>query len=92
VRPLGVYLAPVPSISQNQVVVWIHSHPWHSRPRVRVVQSAGSFSQSCEDAEAMPLNGYIKLDMYMNTLTQVYRNSGSLNQWYRYLYIYRTSI
>jgi len=74
VRPNGIYLAPVPSNPKNQVDVWIHSLPWHSRPLVQVVQSAGSFSQSFDEAAAMPLNGWIKLDMYMNTLTQIYKN------------------
>ena len=79
VRPLGIYLASVPSNPQNRVDVWVHSHPWHSRPLVQVVQSAGSFNQSFDDANAMRLNGYIKLDMYMNTLTQIYINPGSVN-------------
>ena len=79
VRPLGIYLALVPSNPQNQVDVWIHSHPWHSRPLVQVVQSAGSFSRSFDEADAMPLNGYSKLDMYTNTLTQMYKIPGSLN-------------
>ena len=51
VRPLGIYLAPFPSNPQNQVDVWIHSHPWHSRPLVQVVQSAGSFSRSFDEAD-----------------------------------------
>ena len=82
VRPPGFYLAPVPSNPQNQVDVWIHSLPWHGRPLVQVVQSEGSFTQSSDDGAAMPLNGYIKLDMYMNTLTQIYENPWNSNWWY----------
>ena len=70
-RPLGIYLALVPSIPQHQVDVWI-------RHLVQVVQSAGGFSRRCDEADDMPLNGYIKLDMYMKTLTQIYKKPGSL--------------
>ena len=64
VRPLGIYLAPVPSNPQNKVDVWMHSNPWHSRPLVRVVQSAGSFSRSFDEADDMQLKGCIKLGSF----------------------------
>ena len=83
VRPNGrIYLAPVPSNPKHQVDVWIQSHPWHSRPLVQVVQAAGSFSQSFDEAAAMPLNGWINLDMYMNTLTQTCKNTYNAYWWY----------
>ena len=71
VRPLGIYLAPVPSNPKNQTDVWVHSYPWHGRPLVQVVQSEGNCTQSYHDGAAMPLHGYIKLDMFMNTLSQI---------------------
>ena len=74
VRPLAFYLAAVPSNPQNQVDIWIHSPPWHARPLVQVVQYEGSFTKSFGEGAAMPSDGYIKLDMHTNTLTQVYQN------------------
>ena len=70
-RPFGIYLAPVPSNPKNQVDVWIHSYRWHGRPLVQVVQSEGSFTQSFDEGAAMPCDGYIKLDMFTNTLAQI---------------------
>ena len=75
IDPLGFYLAPVPSDRLNQVDVWFPSPPWHGQPQVQVAQSGGSFTQSFEDSLDMPLNGYLKLDMYANTLTQLYKKS-----------------
>ena len=57
----------------NQVDVWLHSHPWHGQPLVQVAQCEGSFTKIFEDSSNMPLNGYLKLDMYANTLTQLYK-------------------
>ena len=74
INPLGIYLAPVPSNTYNEVDVWFHSAPWHGHPLVQVVQSEGSFTESFEDRPNMPLNGYIKLEMYANALTQLYKH------------------
>ena len=70
----GFYLAPVPTDPKNQVDVWIHSLQFHGQPLVHVVQSGRSFLMSSGNSANMPLNGYIRLDMYANTLTQIYRN------------------
>ena len=74
INPLGIYLAPVPSNTYNEVDVWFHSPPWHGHPLVQVVQSEGSFTKSFEDTINMPLNGDLILDMYANTLTQHYKH------------------
>ena len=73
ITPLGFYLAPVPGNPLNQVDIWIHSPRWHGKPLVQVVQTAGSFTKSSNNAAAMPQDGYIKVDMYINTLTQIYK-------------------
>jgi hypothetical protein len=75
VNPLGAFLAPVPSDPQNNVDIWIRSYMWHGRPLIQVSQTAGSFTATTDvNQQNMPLDGYIKLDMYSNTLTQIYRN------------------
>jgi hypothetical protein len=71
--PLGFYLAPVPSNPKNEVDVWINTQQWHGQPLVQVVQTGGSFTPSSDNSLSMPLTGYIQLDIYANTLTQVYR-------------------
>ena len=56
INPLGIYSAPVPSNTYNEVDVWFHSPPWRGHPLVQVVQSEGSFTKSFEDSINMPLN------------------------------------
>ena len=72
--PEGFYLAPVPTDPKNQLDVWVHSQQFHGQPLVQVVQSDGSFATSSENNANMPLNGYIRMDMYVTTLTQIYKN------------------
>ena len=74
INPLGLYLAPAPSDPLNQVDVWFHSPIWHGQPLVHVVQSEGCFTKSFENRVNMPLNGYLKSDLYANTLAQMYKN------------------
>jgi hypothetical protein len=75
VSPLGVYLASVPSDPQNNVDIWIRSYMFHGYPLIQVSQTAGSFTPTTNVINgSMPLQGYIKLDMYSNTLTQIYQN------------------
>ena len=81
ITPLGFYLAPVPGNPTSQVDIWIHSPKWHGQPLVQVVQTAGSFTKSSANSALMPLNGYIKLDMYVNTLTQIYNNLDNSQWW-----------
>ena len=74
VSALGAYLTPVPTDNENQVDVWIQSYMWHGYPLVQVSQTDGSFVRGT--ATILPellLSGYVKLDMYANTLTQLYR-------------------
>ena len=73
INPLGIHLAPVPTNALNEVDVWMHSYMLHGQPLVQVVQSEGSFTKSFANRVNMPLNGYLKLDMYSNTLTQLYK-------------------
>ena len=84
VTPLGMFLAPVPTDPTNKVDVWVRSHQWHGQPLIQVVQSEGTFTRATVgapgfydppiEADNMPLDGYIQLDMYSTTLTQIYRN------------------
>ena len=75
VIPLGVYLAPVPSDPQNNVDIWFRSYMWHGRPLIQVSQTAGSFTATNNiNQQNMPLDGFIRLDLYSNTLTNLYRN------------------
>jgi hypothetical protein len=75
VNPLGIYLVPVPSDPQNNVDIWIMSYMYHGYPLIQVSQSAGSFTPTTNVINGgMPLLGYIRLDTYSNTLTQIYRN------------------
>ena len=75
VSALGVYLSPVPSDNTNQVDIWIHSYMYHGYPLIQVSQAVGSFTKDTTTVlTAIPLSGYVKLDMYSNTLTQLYRN------------------
>ena len=75
VNPLGVFLAPVPSDPQNNVDIWFRSYMWHGRPLIQVTQTAGSFTATTDvNQQNMPRDCYIQLDMYSNTLTQIYRN------------------
>ena len=75
VSALGVYLSPFPSDNENQVDIWIHSYMYHGYPLIQVSQAVGSFAKDTTTVlTAIPLSGYVKLDMYSNTLTQLYRN------------------
>ena len=74
VSPLGVYLAPFPTDNRNNVDIWVHSLPYDGVPLIQVPQTNGSFTKQFVDYDAMPLEGYIKLDMFSNFLSQVYRN------------------
>jgi hypothetical protein len=75
VNPLGVFLAPVPSDPKNNVDIWFRSYMYHGLPLIQVSQTAGSFTSTTNiNQQNMPLDGYIQLDMYSNTLTQIYRN------------------
>ena len=74
IRPLGFYLALVPSDPLNQVDIWFHSLRLHGRPLVQVLQAEGSFTQSFENRLDMPLDGYIKVEMYANTVTELYKS------------------
>ena len=77
INQLGFYLAPVPSDSLDSVDVWIHSLPYHGVPLIQVSQTLGSFAKSFVDFEAMPLKGFIKLDMFTNTLTHFFVQKSS---------------
>ena len=90
VTPLGMFLAPVPSDPTNKVDVWVRSLPWHGQPLIQVVQSEGTFTRATFtpgfydppiEADYMPLDGYIQLDMYSHTLTQIYRNVENPDWW-----------
>ena len=76
VNPLGIYLVSTPSDPQNNVDIWIMSYMYHGYPLIQVKQSAGSFTPVTNVINgSMPTNrGYIRLDTYSNTLTQIYRN------------------
>ena len=75
VSALGVYLTPVPNDNRNQVDIWKQSDMWHGYPLVQVSQTDGSFTKDTSTiVSSLPLNGFVKLDMYANTLTQLYRN------------------
>ena len=74
VIPIGVYLSPVPTDNLNNVDIWIHSQPYHGVPLIQVSQTAGSFTKNFVDYAEMPLEGFIKLDMFSPLLTQIYRN------------------
>ena len=79
VNPLGIYLVPVPSDPQNNIDIWIMSYMYHGYPLIQVSQTAGSFTATTDvNQQNMPFDGYIKLDMYSNTLTQIYRNPDNL--------------
>ena len=72
VIPLGVYLSSSPSDPQNNVDICIASYRYHGHPLTQVSQSAGSFTPTTNIINgSMPLNGYVKLDMYSNTLTEI---------------------
>ena len=48
---------------------------YHGDPLIQVSQTAGSFTPTTHVINgSMPLNVYIRLDTYSNTLTQIYRN------------------
>ena len=81
VTPLGMFLATVSTDPKNKVDVWVRSYAWHGQPLIQIVQSEGSFTRSTVEADFIPLDGYIQLDMYSNTLTQIYRNSENPNWW-----------
>ena len=75
VSAFGAYLTPVPTDHENQVDVRIQSYMWHGNPLVQVSQTDGSFVR--DTTTVLPellLSGYVKLDMYANTLTQLFRN------------------
>ena len=72
--PRGVYLAPIPFENQTGVDIWYESHPWTGPILLKVTQVTGSFTISNQVADSMPLNGYVKLDMFANTLTSIYKN------------------
>ena len=75
VSPLGVYLTPVATDNQNNVDIWIQSYMWHGYPLVQVSQTAGSFTRDTTTVvSALPLTGYVKLDMFSTILAQVYSN------------------
>ena len=74
IAPLGVYLSPVPTENLYNVDVWIHSLPYHAVPLIQVSQADGYFTKDFVDYVDMPLAGFVKLDMYANTLTRIYRN------------------
>ena len=71
---VGIYLAPVPTNPLREVDLWFLAPAWHGNRLIQIVQSEGSFTQSFEDSLNMPFNGYLKLDMYAHTLTQLYKN------------------
>ena len=72
---LGVYLTPFPTDNENQVDICIHSYMWHEYPLVQVSQTDGSFTKDTSTiVSSLPLNGFVKMDMYGNTLIQIYRN------------------
>ena len=75
VSALGIYLSPVPSDNRNQVDIWVHSYMYHGYPLIQVSQAVGSFTKDTTTVlTELPLLGYVKLDMFSNTLTQIYRN------------------
>ena len=86
-----MFLAPVPTDPTNQVDIWVRSYQWQGLPLVQVVQSEGSFTRATVgvpgsynppiEADNMPLDGYIQLDMYSNTLTQIFRNQYNPTWW-----------
>ena len=91
VNALGMFLAPVPTDPTYQVDVWVRSYQWHGQPLIQVVQSEGTFTRAIVgapgsynppiEADNMPLDGYIQVDMYSNTLTQIFRNQYNPNWW-----------
>ena len=49
------------------------SYMYHGYPLIQVSQSAGSFTPTTNVINgSMPLNGYIILDTYCHTLTQIF--------------------
>ena len=72
--PRGFYLVPVPSDNTNYVDIWYESLPWTGPLLLKVTQITGGFTISTEVADAMPLDGYVKLDMFLNNLTTIYKN------------------
>ena len=72
--PLTVLLG-LTTDSLNTVDVWIQSYPLHGVPLVQVTQTAGYFTRAFPVPFAsMPLWGWTMLDIYSNTLTQIYKN------------------
>ena len=73
VSPLGVYLTPVASDNRNNVDIWVHSYVWHGFPLVQVSQTAGSFTKDLTTIEpALPLTGFVKLDIFAPLLQHWY--------------------
>ena len=72
--PRGFYLAPVASDVQNYVDIWYESYPWSGPLLLKVTQLTGDFVVSDITADALPHVGWVKLDMYSNNLTSIYKN------------------
>jgi hypothetical protein len=72
VQPLGVYLQPVPSDNKNKVDIWIHIYEKSGPLLVTVTQNTGSLAIATDVADAMPLNGYVRLDQYSPALLETY--------------------
>ena len=73
VSPFSVYLTPVAANNQNSVNIRTHSYMWQIYPLVQVSQTAGSFTRNTITVlTALPLTGYVKLDMFSTTLARVY--------------------
>ena len=74
VQPWGIWLSSVESDNRNYVDVWFKCHSWSGPIICQVTQLTGSFTRSPEVYDIMPSDGYVQLDMYANTLTQIYKN------------------
>jgi hypothetical protein len=75
VSPLGVYLTPVASDNRNNVDIWIHSYMWHGYPLIQVSQTSGSFTKDTVTVvSALPLTGFVKLDIFSPLLSHWYKN------------------
>jgi len=74
IQPWGIWLSPVVSDNRNYVDVWFRAHQWSGPILCQITQITGNFTRSTEAYDEMPRNGFVQLDMYANTLTQIYKN------------------
>jgi hypothetical protein len=58
----------------NTVDIGVKSGAYHGQPLIQASQTNGSFAENFTQVDALPLTGYTQLDMYQDTLTQIYEN------------------